>query len=215
MTTQQQAPAIEWVTTPIGRLSYCNLQVPKQQKLDNGSTKPVWSTNVIWTPADYPGLTPLINLCKKVAREKWGEKIPGNVKWPLRDNSTYAVDSRGNPRDGYTEAGQFASFRTDRGAPVFKGPDTTDLILTPNVLYAGGYARVSCSAYAWTNTNEQNITTNGVGLNLIAVQWIKDGEPFGSTVSYDESMFGAVEVEDATALGAPAGSGTPGSDLFD
>lgn len=202
---------IDWVTTPIGRLSYCNLQNPKERINDSGQKRLVWSTNLIWTPADEPALKALDELCQRAARGKWGERVPGNVKWPLRDNSTYAVDSRGNPRDGYTQPGRFAAFTADRGAPTLKGPSLEDLQLGPNVLYAGGYARVSCSAYAWSNKTKEGITTNGVGLNLIAVQWIKDGEPFGSIVNYDESMFGAVDVEDAAAMG----SGTPGGDLFD
>lgn len=71
-------------------------------------------------------------------------------------------------------------------------------------MYGGGYVNVALKPWV-----QENSFGRGIRCELVALQFSKDGEPFGEGVADVAPLFGAVAVPAATVAAAPAGLAFP------
>ncbi|MDT8900047.1 DUF2815 family protein [Anaeroselena agilis] len=160
------------------RLSYAFLTAPKK----NDAGEDVWSCQVLIPKSDtatiekYKACIAAVK-ASPAAVGKWGGKVPGELKLPLRDGDASA--------DEFPERKGCWFFN----ANAYEAPKLVDANLQPimdaSEIYSGIYGRVSVNFFAFNNSGNKGI---GVGLN--SVQKLKDGEPLGGVRSKPEEDFG-------------------------
>lgn len=165
------------------RLSYPNLFTPRAMESDDGGPekKPEYSASFILDKKKHAAIIKEIEAeAKKVAIAKWG-KVPGKFRGPVRDGSTFEDDD-GNPKDGYGDAvvAINAKSRTKQQC-VMRDLSAAD----EESLYGGCYVNVVITLYPW----QHKANGHGVSANLGPVQFVKNGEPFGSRVIPADDAF--------------------------
>lgn len=130
----------------------------------------------------------------KVAREKWGDNIPGNLRTPFRKGEEKAH------LGGY-EAGQiFTTARTNTQPEVL---DRSRRILTSaKDFYPGCFARAFVHAFAYDNKGK------GVSFGLDGIQKLQDGEPLGAGGSVAD-LYDELPPEEGGAAAPAASAGDP------
>ncbi len=141
--------------TPFGILSFPTLFVPRAPV---EGAEPRYSLTLVFdkvqqATAEYKTLRDAVAAC---AREKWGNKVPSNLRSPFRDASEkdYA---------GYEDGFIFINAWT-KTAPGLVGPNRED-IHDPNDIWAGQLARASVKPFAYDTSGNR-----GIGLSLQNVQ---------------------------------------------
>ena len=181
-------------TTPEGILSYPRLFDPKRNDL-NG--KDEYSCVLVFPPnTDISAMKALV---EQAAERKFGKdrtKWPKGLRSPFRACSERAqeVDGKQVYPDGYVEGGIYVSFRSTN-RPAVVNPDLSPCS-DPVQAYAGRWARVSFSCYAYEKKGNK-----GVAFGLGNVQLLRDGKPIGGVYSTPEQDFVAVQLDAGT--GAP------------
>ncbi len=160
------------VTTPIGRLSFPHVFRP-ELALEEGK-QPQFACGLIFDEGvDLSVLEKMIEDCIK---EQWGNKRPAGLKLPIRNGAEKPHIA------GLGEGTRFITARSLRKPPVV---DANKVGITDEaVIYGGAYGKINLTPYAFDKG-----LSKGVALALNAVQFIRDGEPFGSVVDVD-SAFG-------------------------
>lgn len=185
---QTQTPT--QVTTGKVRLSYANIFEPKS--IDGGKSK--YSVSIIIDKEDKETIAKIEKAIKAAFDAgisklglKAGAAMPKNFKTPLRDGD------EDRPNDEAYVGKLFLNCSTD------KKPIVCDLsrqvITDPLAVVSGDYARVSLNFYAF-NTNGNK----GIAAGLGAVQFVKKGEPLGSSVNIDVAFGDDFEIEDEDDL---------------
>ncbi|WP_461206099.1 DUF2815 family protein [Clostridium sp. DL1XJH146] len=161
-----------------GRLSYTNLFEPKSI---NGSD-PKYSVSVIIPKSDKKTLKMVqkaVEEAKKEGISKFGGKIPGNLKTPLRDGD---ID---RPDDPSYENSYFINTNSKDAPHIVDA--RIQPILDRSEVYSGCYGKVSINFYAF------NVNGNrGVAAGLGNVQKLRDGEPLGGRSRAEDDF----EIED-------------------
>jgi hypothetical protein len=154
--------ATKAVLTPVGLASFLNLKEPRAV-VQGG--EPRYSINLIFDEEaqkspEFKGLQEAIQAAIK---EKWPNKVPTNLRSPLRD--------------GAEKEGQYEGYRA---GTVFINPWSKERpgvvdaqrneILDLGTVYAGMQARAFVRPFAY-----ESGMNKGVGLLLDAVQFVKDG----------------------------------------
>lgn len=118
-----------------------------------------------------------------VAEEKWGKgKVPKGVKFCLRDGAEKP------DMDGYGEAVMFFSAASPK-RPAVVDKDLSPLDGATGKPYAGCYINIHVRLWAQDNKFGKRINAE-----LKAVQFVKDGEPFGNDKPVDAAaVFGTVD----------------------
>jgi hypothetical protein len=102
---------------------------------------------------------------KEVGKPKWGNKVPQNLIYPLKDGSVKA--------DKYPEfKDHFYLNAKTKFRPGIIGPDRQD-ILDLDELYNGVYARLSLNVYTYSALGNQ-----GIGFGLVNILKTRDGPRF-------------------------------------
>ncbi|MBP2653320.1 MAG: hypothetical protein H6Q73_889 [Firmicutes bacterium] len=163
MSDQTKSPTK--VVTGKVRLSYANLTSPKAD--DKGDMK--YSTAALIPKSDKATLQKVkaaVEAVKKdpAAVEKWGGKVPGEMKLPLRDG-----DLKADEHPEY--AGHYYFNCSSKQKPGIVDKDLNP-IMDASEIYSGMYARVAVNFFAFSSKGNKGI---GVGLNN--VQKLADGEP--------------------------------------
>ena len=190
----KQEQSTKRVITPIARLSYPYL-FEKSEGMNGGEGK--YQCELIFgSDAD---LAELRRAANEAAKDKWGDKIPKNLRSPFRQGDEDRED-----KDGY--AGSiFIGARSKDRPGVVVGRDRQPCG-DPSEVYGGCYVKASVTAFAYDQAGNK-----GVSFALNNVWKIKDGEPFGSRrnaeqefgqAEVDEDAFG--EADDSFAFGANA-----------
>lgn len=126
---------------------------------------------------------------KQGIADKWGGKLPGNLKLPLRDGD----EERAGEAEEYT--GMYFL-----NANSSQKPGIIDMykneILDPNEVYSGCWGRASINFFPFNSNGNKGI---GVGLNNI--QKLSDGEPLGSARASAEDDFDDDFEDDSDILG--------------
>lgn len=168
------------VITPIARLSYPYL-FHKSEGMNGGEGK--YQCELIFDPDT--DLSVLKAAANEAAKEKWGNKVPKNLRSPFRDGSADRED-----KDGY-EGCIFIGARTKDKPGVVIGRDRAPCTDESEV-YGGCFVKASVTAFAYDQAGNK-----GVSFALNNVWKIRDGEPFGSRRNADEEFAGADVDEDA------------------
>jgi len=168
-----------------GKVRFSYLHVWEPQAIEGGSEKR-YSVSLIIPKSDKTTLTKIgeaIEAAKEAGKSKFGGKIPGNLKLPLRDGDLE------RPEDDAYEGAYFLN-ATSKTKPGIVDKDTQPII-DQDELYSGCYGRVSINFYAF-NTNGNK----GVACGLNNLQKLADGESLGGRSTAESDFGDAEEIED-------------------
>lgn len=165
------------------RISFANIWEPKSI---NGSEEK-YSVSCLIPKSDKKTLAK-IHKAVEAAKEdgktrKWGGKIPGNLKLPLRDGDIDRPDDENYENCFFVNA-------TSKDAPQVVDRRVQP-ITDPMMVYSGCYCNVSVNFYAF-NANGNR----GVAAGLSNIQFVKDGERLSGRASADSEFEEMDEDED-------------------
>jgi hypothetical protein len=188
------------------RLSFPQLVEPRASTLNPTAPKK-YSADFILQPND-PAFAQFYAEVQKLAAEKWGDKaaqvlamIQSDRKLRCFGSGTEKVNKKTfTPYSGY-EGGVFISANRDQmpqmieanGKPVEAG-NTMAYQMLARKLYGGCYVNAAINPWLQDNT-----AGRGVRCDLVAIQFSKDGEPFGEAAADASALFGAVAAAPAAA----------------
>lgn len=167
------------VVTGRVRFSYFNALAARKNEL---SGKDEFSTQVLVPKSDTETVSALKAAAKAALAAKFGDKIPKNVRNPLRDGDTETKQD-GSPL-GQEYAGCYffnAKSSTKPGAVDAHGHD----LIGAQDIVSGDFGRVSLNAYAYSQAGN-----NGVSFGLNNILLLQKGDPLGGTRPTAASDFG-------------------------
>jgi hypothetical protein len=167
------------VTTGEVRTSYFSALSARKNEM-NG--KDEFSTQILIPKTDKETLTALKAAAKEALTAKFGDKVPKNVRNPLRDGDT-ETKTDGSPL-GKEYAGHFFCNVKSTSKPGAIDTHGNDLIGNDDIV-SGDYIRVSLNAYAYSQAGN-----NGVSFGLNNILLVRKGEPLGGAKPTAASDFG-------------------------
>jgi hypothetical protein len=167
------------VTTGEVRTSYFSALSARKNEM-NG--KDEFSTQILIPKSDKETLTALKSAAKEALTAKFGDKIPKNVRNPLRDGDT-ETKTDGSPL-GKEYAGHFFCNVKSTSKPGAIDTHGNDLIGSDDIV-SGDYIRVSLNAYAYSQAGN-----NGVSFGLNNILLVRKGEALGGAKPTAASDFG-------------------------
>lgn len=156
------------VVTGKVRFSYFSALSARRNEL---SGKDEYSTQVLVPKSDTETVNALKAAAKAALAAKFGDKIPKNVRNPMRDGDTETKQD-GSPL-GQEYAGHYffnAKSSTKPGAVDAHGHD----LIGANDIVSGDFGRVSLNAYAYSQAGN-----NGVSFGLNNILLLQKGEQLG------------------------------------
>lgn len=151
------------------RFSYLHCWEPDSV---NGS-EPKYSVSAIIPKSDTKTINAIkaaIEQAKKDSLSKWGGKVPGNLKLPLRDGDIDRPDD-----EAY--AGCYFFNANSRQAPQVVDSKVQP-ILDQSEVYSGCYGKISVTFYGYNSNGNR-----GIAAGLGNIQKLKDGESLGGRTS--------------------------------
>lgn len=151
------------------RFSYLHCWEPDSV---NGS-EPKYSVSAIIPKSDTKTVNAIkaaIEQAKKDSVSKWGGKVPGNLKLPLRDGDIDRPDD-----EAY--AGCYFFNANSRQAPQVVDSKVQP-ILDQSEVYSGCYGKISVIFYGYNSNGNR-----GIAAGLGNIQKLKDGESLGGRTS--------------------------------
>jgi hypothetical protein len=167
------------VTTGEVRTSYFSALSARKNEM-NG--KDEFSTQILIPKTDTATLAALKAAAKEALTAKFGDKIPKNVRNPLRDGDT-ETKTDGSPL-GKEYQGHFFCNVKSTSKPGAIDTHGNDLIGNDDIV-SGDYIRVSLNAYAYSQAGN-----NGVSFGLNNILLVRKGEPLGGAKPTAASDFG-------------------------
>jgi len=168
------------IITPVFRVSFPHIMEPawNMQK-----TKKKFSLVMLFP--ENTDLSELVKITEQAKEDKWGKKIPNNLR-PTFRKGTGHINKSGDQYEGY-EGCIFAS----AGSQEQSRPGLVDRnkgkIIDPNEFYAGCYAIATLQAYAYDTAGNR-----GVSFALHNVMKWDDGESLTGRVKA-ENDFDSIE----------------------
>ena len=173
------------------KLNNVRLSFPQlfEAKTVNGEGKPAFSAAFLISPKD-PQIKVITDAIDAVAKEKWGAKADAMLKTIRAADKTclHSGDLKAN-YDGF-EGMMYISAR-NAIKPLVIDVNKTPLTAQDGKPYAGCY--VNAVVELWGQKNQFGERVNA---NLLAVQFAKDGEPFGDGVTASVDDFDDIEPAD-------------------
>ena len=173
--------------SPEGTARYVNILQPRQRKDAKGNPQgdPKYQMTLIFD--EDTDLKAMKRAAQEAGIEKFGPKFPelvkkGKMNWPFVDNAD-KVDDDDNPIPGFENAGVSVGFKS-KDKPGIVDADA-EPIMDKSEIYDGMRARVSCRPFAYDNESK------GVGLALINVQKLGDGERLSGNPSAEDDFAAA------------------------
>lgn len=192
--TQQSSQAAKpkdprHVVTGECRLNYAHVFAPRSGP--NGG-KEGYSVTLVFKPGS--DMTKLRNAAHAAAREKWGDKMPKQLRSPFRSCS----DREG--QEGFEPGGIFITARSEnKPGLVDQGMNP---ILSNDVLYSGCFVRASLRSFAYDFQGNK-----GVSFALLNLQKMKDGDRLDNRRSPDQDFEPLPGADDIFGGGANGGGG--------
>lgn len=168
------------------RFSYANVWEPKS--IDGGAAK--YSASLIIPKKDKKTLTLIkqaIEEAKDAGKEKWGGKIPANLKLPLRDGDEERPDNEAY-QDSY-----FLNANSNSAPSVVD--NRVQAIMDRDEFYSGCYGKASVTFYAFNSNGNR-----GIAAGLGNIQKLRDGESLGGNRARAEDEFDVEDDEDDDVL---------------
>ena len=144
---------------------------------------PKYSVSAIIAKSDTKTIAAIkaaIEQAKKESASKWGGKVPGNLKMPLRDGDIERADD-----EAYK--GCYFFNANSRQAPQVVDHKVQP-ILDQNEVYSGCYGRISVTFYGYNSNGNR-----GIAAGLGNIQKLKDGEPLGGRAKATDDFATAAE----------------------
>jgi len=187
----------ECIVGPV-RLSYMNVFKPRANDLKEG--KKEYSVTLLIPkeataecPAPKDELDGMKAILKGVAFEKWGNKIPPNLRNPIRDGDT-ETDSQGEPKaPGYW----FMNVSAKEEYPPMLINGAREKVTEG--WNSGDWGKVQLAFFAYDQKGNR-----GVSAGLRAIQFTHHGDPLGGT-SVSADNFDVVATAKPSSDGAPDG----------
>lgn len=152
------------------RLSYANLFEPRSI-VDGGVLK--YSTAVLIEKTDKAQIKAIGEIVNEIINEqKWTAAQKKSADIALRDGDTEKPEEE--PYQGVA----YLNAKSNRKPLVVD--QKRQVVDSEDIVYSGCYANVMVSFYPYDNAGNK-----GVGVGLLAVQKVRDGEPLGNTVTAD------------------------------
>lgn len=170
------------VTTGKVRLSYAHLFEPHAIE----GNEPKYSVSVIIPKTDKETLQAIkaaVDEAKEQGKAKFGGKIPGNLKTPLRDGD---VEREGD--EAY--AGCYFLNANSKNKPGVVDINVQP-VLDQSEVYSGCYARLTLNFYPYSASGNK-----GIAAGLGNVQKLADGEPLGGFTRAEDDFDSVESAED-------------------
>lgn len=182
------------VVTGKVRFSYFSALSARRNEM-NG--KDEFSTQVLVPKTDTETLSALKAAAKEALGAKFSDKVPKNVRNPLRDGDTETKQD-GSPLGAEYAGCYFFNVKstTKPGAVDASGHD----LIGSDDIVSGDYGRVSLNAYAYSQAGN-----NGVSFGLNNIMLVSKGEPLGGTRPSAAADFGLGAKTAAPAAAADVG----------
>lgn len=171
--------------TPVGKASFPNLFKPRHNQM---SGKDEFSIDILFDKKKTD-LSKIKDLLNKVAKDKWGDKMPKFINQPIKDGDGVKPKS-GEPYDANYHGHYFITLKNTRQPGVVDAQ--TQPIINPADIYGGCFVRCSVKAFAYDRSGNK-----GVSLGLDHVQKVKDGEPFGAARTSAENVFDVIDDDES------------------
>lgn len=172
------------VTTPEFRVSFPNVF---QAASAFDGQPPTYNIQMLFDKDT--DLSKIHEACKQVAREKWPDKKPANLRMPIRD---------GDEKEYEQYQGKMFANAKSKLKPGIVDQNLNEII-DPSDFYAGCYARATVTVYAYDKAGNK-----GVALGLQNLQKLRDGQAFSGRTSATDD-FEAVEGGETSAGGYESG----------
>jgi hypothetical protein len=198
------------------RLSFPNIAQPQTRDNPDGTKKVSWNCELL-LPQNDPGYQQFMKVYATLAQAKWAEHAQQVMQMIHQDRKQRCYgsgDEKVNkktfkPYDGY--AGNLYITTGSNNAPQLIRTDGTpvdpansmEYQAVARAMYGGCYVNVAIKP--WLQDNKHG---RGVRCDLVALQFAKDGEPFGEGAVDASGMFGAVAAAPA-GQPSPAGAALP------
>ena len=163
------------------RFSYLHCWEP--DSVNGGEAK--YSVSAIIPKSDTKTINAIkaaIEQAKKDSVAKWGGKIPGNLKTPLRDGDIDHPDDEAYKNSYFINA-------NSRQAPQVVDSKVKP-ILDQSEVYSGCFGNISVTFYGYNSNGNR-----GIAAGLGNIQKIRDGESLGGRANAADE-FGTVEDDD-------------------
>lgn len=189
------------LVTPTGRICFI-------KNLFSPNNKDKYTATLLLD--DSQDLKPLKQLMMKAAREKFKEADikSKKFKWGVKTPDEEAIDGYEFFTEETVILNAATRFEVEVKGPK-KGPDKKYEDILEGDIKAGDFCRFLVSAYPWEFEK-----TKGVGLNLLAVQMIKEGEALYQRRPSDE-FFDEVELDIDLDENGEDSDTVEGDDAFD
>jgi hypothetical protein len=179
------------------RLSFPKLWEPVQF---NGKGDAKFEANFLLHKKDNADeIKEVRNAIKAAIKQKWGSKPTGSFEVFLRDGEE-------KDTEGYQDSMFFVA--KSRKRPTIVDRDKTPLVEEDGKIYAGCYVNAVVSL--WCQDNDYG---KAVRCNLSGVQFVKDGDSFGSAAVDANTVFADISAETAKDIADEAAEDD--DDFFD
>jgi len=168
--------------TPKFRASYANVFQAKKNDLND---KMEFSIVALFPKG--ADLSELKAAAAAAAKEKWGDKVPKNLRSPFRSEK-----QDGSTPDGMEDGGSFMNFKSNQKPGLIDARNQD--IIDPVEFYSGCWARASVRAFAYDQKGNC-----GISFGLQNLQKLADGEPLGGSRVKASDEFKPVETTEAGA----------------
>lgn len=165
------------VVTGLVRFSYVNIF---NKRSFDPSQDEKFSMSILIPKKDKATLKKIksaVDNAKELGKQKWGGKVPSNLKTPLRDGDEERADEAAEYTDMY-----FLN-ATSNIKPGIVDKNCNE-ILDNTEVYSGCWGRVSINFYPFNSNGNK-----GIAVGLQNVQKLKDDEPLGFAAASAESDF--------------------------
>jgi len=170
------------VVTGEVRFSYFSALAPRLNEMNN---KEEYSTQVLVPKDDEETISALKKAAKTALTEKFGDKIPKNIRNPLRDGDT-ETKADGSPLSEEYAGHWFFNVKAQK-KPGAVDANGNDLIGTDDIV-SGDHGRVSLNAYAYDAAGNKGVA---FGLNNILLT--RKGKQLGGARASAAEDFGIVK----------------------
>ena len=116
--------------------------------------------------SDTKAIKSIEDACAASLKEKYGDKVPKGFKMPL-------VDGDDKDYNGYLD--HVCIKASTKKRPTLDNRDKTPIVEEDNILYGGCYVNASIDIWIMDNSYGKKVLAS-----LNAIQFVKDGESFGT-----------------------------------
>jgi hypothetical protein len=161
------------------RLSYPSLFTAKVFTNPDGTAQePKFQAVFLLDKGEHKKVIDLVESRTDEVLKEAFKKVPAKCRRPLRDGEEK------EDKDGYGPGVMFISAASKRRPQVVDRDPSIPLVEADGRPYAGCYVNAIISLWSY----DHKLGGKGVSANLLAVQFLKDGEPFGETIKADEAF---------------------------